>query len=202
MFGAYAEKRTLRPRTRIGHSVCGCHWIWKERNVVVASRNGTSCGKSDDVENKNNARLEFNHTVPTLSSHDRHVTAYTLIHVISLLSAFIPLVQGRLSNSRHHLSYFLFLHHAFIAHEFLRCACRNRGHTDKDFGSDQVFKGLGSHFSSKCPEGKEEGQAAYRHQDLLGASHHANTTSINLNGSRLRCQDLLLKGVVQHLKCN
>jgi len=62
----------------------------------------------------------------------------------SLLSAFIPLVQRRLSNSRYHPPYLLVLYDAFIAHEFLRRACRNRGHADEDFGSDQVLKCLGT----------------------------------------------------------
>jgi hypothetical protein len=63
---------------------------------------------------------------------------------VSLLSPFIPLVQRRLSNNRHHPPYFLVLHHAYMAHEFLRRACRNRGHADEDFGSDQVLKCLGT----------------------------------------------------------
>jgi hypothetical protein len=68
---------------------------------------------------------------------------YSTQHV-SLLSAFIPLVQRRLSYSRHHPPYFLVLHHAFIAHEFLCRSCRNRRHADKDFGCDQVLKCLGT----------------------------------------------------------
>jgi hypothetical protein len=62
----------------------------------------------------------------------------------ALLSAFIPLVQRRLSNSRHHPPYFFALHHTFIPHEFFRRACRNWGHTGEDFGSDQVLKCLGN----------------------------------------------------------
>ena len=164
LFGAYArEKRTLRPHTRIDHSVCGGHWIWKGRDVAVASRNGTSYGtgnESDDVKKKNCARLKAQApgpTLPSISSHPRD--SLQMIHVISLLSAFIPLVQRRLSNSRHHPPHFLFIHHTFIAQEFLRRTRRNRGHTDKDFGSDQLLKGLGSHFSSKCPDGKRKDES-------------------------------------------
>ena len=67
------------------------------------------------------------------------------------LSTFKPLVQSCLPNSRHHLSHFLFPHHAFIAQEFSRCACRNRDHADEDSCSNQVLKGLGSHVRLKLP---------------------------------------------------
>lgn len=61
---------------------------------------------------------------------------------MSSLSAFEPLVQCRLSSSRHHLPYVLFLHHTFIAHEFFHRSCGNWSHADEDFGSDQMLKGL------------------------------------------------------------
>ena len=45
-------------------------------------------------------------------------------------------------------------------------------------------------------------RATYRHQDLLATTHHANTATVNLHRGRLRCPNLFLKGVIQHLKCN
>ena len=127
--------------------------------VGMGHRTGRG-NESDDVKNKNCARLKAQApgpTLPFISSHPRD--SLQMIHVISLLSAFIPLVQRRLSNSRHHPPHFLFIHHTFIAHEFLRRTRRNRGHADKDFGSDQLLKGLGSHFSLKCPDGKRKDES-------------------------------------------
>jgi len=117
------------------------------------------------------------------------------------LGAFEPLVQSCLSNSRHHLPYVLFLHHAFIAHEFFRRSCGNWSHADEDLGSNQMLECLQMpDVSGQSVRRKQCRCAAYRHQDLLAAAYHTNTTAINLDGSRLRRPDLFLKGIMQHLK--
>ena len=63
---------------------------------------------------------------------------------VTLLRAFKPLIQVRLSHRRHHLFHILLLHHAFIPHKLFHRTGWNGGNGGKDFSGNKLLKGLGN----------------------------------------------------------
>jgi hypothetical protein len=72
----------------------------------------------------------------------------------------------------------------------------------KTFVAISCSKALGKIPRQDIPNEKGHERDTNRHQDFLTTTHHTDTATVNLHGCRLRCSNLFLKGVMQHLECN